>query len=111
MEIGWIDTPEEWRDVLVMSYAVAGTLLFLVGLIFTIIIGLLSMSTVNRARRLMKDKVGPTLDSVRETSESVRGTASFIGENAVTPVVKVYGAAAGARRFVAVIARITRRSE
>ena len=111
MEIGYIDTPEEWRDVLVMAYAVAGTLLFLVAMVFTIILGLLSVSTVNRARGLMKEKVAPTLDSVRETSESLRGTVGFIGENAVSPIVKVYGAAAGARRFAGVITRLSRRGE
>jgi len=57
----------------------------------------------------MKDKVAPTLDSVRETSDNVRGTVGFIGDNAVAPVVKVYGAAAGVRRFVSVVARFTRR--
>ena len=108
MNVGWINTPEEWRDVLIMSFMVAGTILFLIGWFFTVAIGIVTYSTVNRARRLMKDKVSPTLDSVRETSESVRGTVGFIGDNAVTPVVKVYGAAAGARRFVSVVARFTR---
>jgi hypothetical protein len=108
MEIGWIDTPEEWRDVIVMCFAVAGTILFLLGWFFTIAIGMLTYSTIRRARNLMTDKVAPTLDSVKETSESVRGTVGFIGDNAVTPVVKVYGAAAGARRFVSVVARFTR---
>jgi len=108
MEIGWIDTPEEWRDFFIMCFMVAGTILFLIGCFFTIMIGSISYSTVNRARRLIKDQVAPTLDSVRETSESVRGTVGFIGDNAVTPVVKVYGAAAGARRFVSVVARFTR---
>ncbi len=108
MEMFWIDTPEEWRDFFVMCFTVAGTVLFIVGILFTSILGVLSASTVNRTRRLLKDKVGPTLDSVKETSESVRGTVAFIGDHAVTPVVKVYAAAAGARRFVAVIARFTR---
>src|SRR2546426_9839999 len=109
LDVGWIDTPERWRDFLIMCFMVAGTIMFLVATFFTIMIGSITYSTVNRARRLMKDKVSPTLDSVRETSESVRGTVGFIGDNAVTPVVKVYGAAAGARRFVSVVARFTRR--
>ncbi len=108
MDIGWIDTPEEWRDLLIMCFMVAGTIMFLVAVFFTIMIGSVTYSTVSRARRLMKDQLAPTLDSVRETSESVRGTVGFIGDNAVTPVVKVYGAAAGARRFVSVVARFTR---
>ncbi len=27
MELGWVDTPQDWRDVFIMAYMVAGTLL------------------------------------------------------------------------------------
>ena len=109
MEIGYIDTPEEWRDVIIMSFMVAGTLLFLVGIAFTLILGFLSTSTVLRTRKMLKVNVQPALENVRETSETVRGTVTFVSDNAVKPVVKVYGAAAGARRFVAVVARFTQK--
>src|SRR2546422_7830858 len=105
MEIGWIDTPEEWRDFLIMCYAVAGTIMFLVAVFFTVVVGYISASTVRTTRRIMRENVVPTLESVRETSESVRGTVGFISDNAVAPVIKAYGTFAGARRFVAVVAR------
>lgn len=108
MEIGFIDTPERWRDVFIMSFMVAGTIFFLVSTIFTAVIGILTTSTLLRARRILKNNIGPTLDNVRETTESVRGTVSFVSETAVKPVVKVYGVAAGARRFVVVLARFAR---
>lgn len=111
MEIGYIDTPEEWRDLFMMCFMVAGTLLFLVTIFFTVVLGYLSTSTVLRTRRLLKNNVQPALENVRGTTETVRGTVTFVSDNAVRPVVKVYGAAAGARRFVSVVARFTGRKE
>jgi len=108
MELGWLDTPEEWRDLFIMCFTVAGTLLFLVATIFTLVIGSLSTSVAMRARRVLRDSVGPAAENVRETTANVRGTVTYISDYAVKPVVKTYGAAAGARRFVSVIARFTR---
>ncbi|HET9475977.1 MAG TPA: hypothetical protein VFP63_00670 [Dehalococcoidia bacterium] len=108
MEIGWIDTPQDWRDVFIMAFTFAGTLVFLLGIIFTILIGTTSFLTVNKARSILKNSVQPTMENVRTTTENVRGTVGFISDNAVKPVVRVYSTYAGARRFVAVLARFTR---
>jgi hypothetical protein len=108
MEIGWIDTPQDWRDFFLMCFTVAGTLLFLVSIFFTLIIGSLTTATMLRTRRILKNNLQPTLDNVRETTENVRGTVAFISDNAIRPVVRAYGAYAGARRFVAVLVRFTR---
>ena len=108
MEIGWIDTPQDWRDVFIMAFTFAGTIVFLLGIIFTIAIGTTSFLTVNKARSILKNSVQPTMENVRTTTENVRGTVGFISDNAVKPVVRVYSTYAGARRFVAVIARFTR---
>ncbi len=106
MEIGWIDSPERWRDFFLMCFTVAGTILFLVGIIFTIVIGWLTTSTLLRTRRILKNNVQPALADVRETTASVRGTVSFISDTAVKPVVRVYSVYAGARRFVTVFVRL-----
>ena len=106
LDVGWIDTPERWRDFFIMCFTVAGTFAFMAIFVVTVAFGYASISTVLRGRRILKENVAPTLDSVRETSESVRGTVSFIGDNLVTPVVKVYGTVAGVRRFVRVLSRI-----
>jgi hypothetical protein len=98
----------EWRDVAVIAYSVAGTLAFAVILLFTIIIGYLLMSTIGRVRGLLKNQVQPALANVRQTTETVRGTANYISDYAVKPVVKAYGTYAGARRFVSVFVRLTR---
>ena len=108
MEIGFIDTPERWRDVFIMSFMAAGTLLFLVGIVFTLIIGLLSVRTALMARGVIRDSLRPALENVRETTGSVRGTVAFISDYAVTPVVRAYSAYAGARRFIVVFMRFAR---
>ncbi len=108
MEISWIDTPEEWRDVFIMAFMVAGILLFLIATVFVGLIGWAALRAVNKARSILKTNLQPTLENVRKTSESVRGTVAFISDHAVRPVVRVYSTYAGARRFVATFARLVR---
>ncbi len=111
MEIGWIDTPEDWRDVFIMAYMAAGILLFLVATIFTVIIGLLTVSAVRKTRRILTGNLQPTLENVRETSQTVRGTAAFVSDYAVRPVVRAYSTYAGARRFITTFVRLARRKK
>ncbi len=110
MELGWVNTPQDWRDVFIMAFMVAGTLLFLVGIVLAIVIGGMTFTIVRKVRRVVGDSVQPTLENVRETTENVRGTVAFISSHAVTPVVRTYGLFAGARRFIVVVGRFTRRS-
>ncbi len=105
MDIGYINTPQDWRDVFIMAFMVAGTLLFLVATFFTVVLGLLSIGAVSRARSTLKNSVQPALEAARDTAENVRGTVTFISDHAVTPIVRAYAAYAGARRFIAVIIR------
>lgn len=97
--------PEEWRDVAIIVYTTIGVLLFAVMLIFTIIIGLLTMGVVLRTRRILKDNVSPAAQNVQATTATVRSTVTLVSEYAITPVAKAYGSAAGARKFVSVLAR------
>lgn len=115
MEVGWIDTPEEWTMFFLMCYCVAGTLTFLAATFFILVTGTLSAGLLNRTRGLMKDKVTPTLENARVTSENVRGasrevrsTVTFVSDYAVLPVIRIYATAAGVRRFVSVFSRSRR---
>ena len=99
---------EDVRDYSVIAYTASGTVVFVVMFFFTVIIGLLTWRTISRVNRLLKNNVQPALGNVRETTETVRSTVSFISDNAIKPVVKVYGTYAGARRFIAVLARFRR---
>ena len=105
-----IDTLQDLRDVTIISFCIAGTVLFLIAIVFTVVIGWATKSTVSKVKGVVSDSVQPTLESVRETTETVRGTVAFVSDHAVTPVVRTYGIIAGARRFIMVVSRFRRRS-
>lgn len=105
-----IDTLQDLRDVTIISFTIAGTVLFLICIILAVVIGGLTMTTVSKIKSVVGENVQPTLENVRETTDNVRGTVAFISDYAVTPVVRTYGIFAGARRFIVVVSRFTRRS-
>ena len=53
----------------------------------------------------LRDHVVPALEKVNDTATTVRGTATFVSESVVAPIVKVAGAAAGARAMVQTLMR------
>jgi len=103
-----IDSLQDFRDVTLIAFTIAGTILFLVATVFTLAVGFLSLGTVWRVRSTVKNSVQPAAESLRETSDNLRSTVAFISDHAIMPVVRVYSAYAGARRFVAVIMRFAR---
>ncbi len=109
MEIGYLDTPEEWRDLFIMAYAVAGVLVFLLVTIFTLVIGFLTVGILMRVRRILKDNVQPATENVKNTAQNIKGTVEYISDTAVKPVVSAYGFAAAGKRFVTVVARFSKK--
>jgi hypothetical protein len=59
---------------------------------------------VYRLVRLLRDEIKPILDSTQETVGTVRGTATFLGEHLVRPVVQVASYASGVRQAVRILA-------
>lgn len=53
----------------------------------------------------LRDHVVPALEKVNDTATTVRGTATFVSESVVAPIIKVAGAAAGARAMVQTLVR------
>lgn len=109
MEIGWLDTPEEWRDLFIMMYAVAGTIVFLLMSIFTLMIGLLAVRIMLRIRNILKNNVQPAAINVQGAAQNLKGTVAYVSDYAVKPVASAYGVASGAKRFVAVFARFSKK--
>lgn len=69
----------------------------------SIVIGILLAVLVIQVIRLVKllrEEVMPILNSTQETVSTVRGTASFMSDHMIQPVVKVSSYAAGARQAV-----------
>src|SRR3954452_7421898 len=49
---------------------------------------------------LVRDRIAPALEKADDTMQTVRGTATFVSESVVAPIIKVAGAAAGTRAIV-----------
>jgi hypothetical protein len=69
----------------------------------SIVIGILLailVIQVIRLVRMLRDEVLPILNSTQETVGTVRGTATFVSDHMVQPVVKAASFTAGARKAI-----------
>ncbi len=97
----------DWRDIVIIAAGTLTLIAMLVILVVTIVLGLAMRALIRTARRVLGEEVSPLIASAKETVHTVRGTATFVGEKATGPIIRVYGVVAGARRAVAVITGIT----
>ncbi len=101
-----IDSLQDFRDVTIVAFTIAGTVLFLLGIIaclLLVIILLLVRSTISNVNTMVKDSLPATLDNLRESSENIRNTSAYMGEHAVKPIIRVYSIFAGGKRFARVM--------
>lgn len=56
-----------------------------------------------RLMRMLREEILPMLEATQETLGAVRGTATFMGDHMVQPVVKVSSYARGVRSAVRVL--------
>ena len=97
-----IDTLQDVRDVTIIAFTIAGTLLFLAAIVVTVVVGVAATSAFQAARRLIDEGVKPTLSNVR-------GTVSFISDTAVSPIIRTYGLFSGVRRGLGVLSGLAQR--
>ncbi len=77
-------------------------------IIINILMAILVIQII-RLIRLLREEVLPIISSTQETLGTVRGTATFVSDHVVQPVVKVNGYAAGVRRGMEVLLRLKNR--
>jgi Na+/melibiose symporter-like transporter len=53
----------------------------------------------------IRERIVPALQKVDDTAKTVKGTATFVSESVVAPIIKAAGAAAGARAMVQTLMR------
>ena len=82
------------RDIVIIVYGILG----IVAVIAFIVVML-----------FLYRKVSPILDSAKATMNEVRGTAGFVSENAVKPIIKTASFAMGARRTAESLGRLFRK--
>jgi hypothetical protein len=99
----FVTTFRDWV-IIVMGATVAA--FFFVGLILMVVLGLLARSLLKKSLNVLDDGVKPLIETAKETASNVKGTASYVSDAAVQPIVRTYGVVAGVRRAVAVIAGV-----
>lgn len=102
---------ESVRDYSLIVFCILGSIAFGLIILTTLLTTFLSWNILGRIRKILKLNVEPATANLKETTQNIKGTVSYISDNAVKPVVKVYGAAAGARQFVKVVARFTKKKD
>ncbi len=85
------------RDIAIIVLAVES---IVVGVLLAILV-----IQVIRLVKLLREEVLPILNSTQETVSTVRGTATFMSDHLIQPVVKVSSYAAGARQAVSTLVR------
>ena len=93
--------PTEFRDILMIVLFLET--LIVIGLLVALILQIMQLV------RLIRGEVTPVLDSVRRTSNTVKGTAEFIGDSTVRPMIRVVSAVAATTRFVRAFLGLTGR--
>ena len=97
------------RDIVIIVAGSFAVLVLVAVLVVTVVLGLASRALLSTLRSVLKDDLGPLLDSAQQTVQTVRGTTTFIGEKAVSPIIRVFGVVAGARRAVGVVTGVVGR--
>ena len=97
------------RDIIIIIVGVLSIFLVLALITFTVAIGLGTRLLIKTLNRLAKDDAAPLLNELKETSGRVRGTARFISETAVSPIIRTYGVVAGTRRAMGVLTGLAAR--
>ena len=83
------------RDIAIIVLAVES---IVIGVLLSVLV-----IQVIRLVRLLREEIIPILNSTRETVGTVRGTASFVSDHLVQPVVKVASYTAGARQAISTL--------
>jgi hypothetical protein len=97
----------EFRDWVIIIMGIAVAAFFAAGLIMMLVLGLLARSLLKKTTGLIDDSLKPLLETANDTASSVKGTASYVSDAAVQPIVRTYGVVAGVRRAAGVIAGLT----
>ena len=97
-----IDTLQDVRDVTIIAFTIAGTVLFLVAIVVTVAVGVAATGAFQAARRLIDEGIKPMVSNVR-------GTATFISDAAVSPIIRAYGLYSGTKRALGVLSGLVQR--
>ncbi len=90
----WLVGVRDTAIIYVAMFQCVGAILFIV---MTALLAFIAFA--------IRDHIVPALQKVDDTAKTVKGTATFVSESVVAPIIKVAGAAAGARAMVQTLVR------
>ena len=96
----------DWHCLEVKKMGIACDIAIVVLALESIVIGVLLailVIQVIRLVRMLRQEVLPILNSTRETVGTVRGTATFVSDHVIQPVVKASSYSAGVRQAVSTL--------
>ncbi|MFN0148664.1 MAG: hypothetical protein ACKVT1_19350 [Dehalococcoidia bacterium] len=85
-----------WRDIVIVLFAFFW---FFAGVLLCALLAVLVFLAL-QVRTLLKQNVGPAVDSLKESLDNVRGTTEFAGETIVSPLIRMYSVVKGVRTGV-----------
>jgi hypothetical protein len=102
--LGWLmfsfpDTTAILRDVVIVFMGI-GTLLIILLLILLVVITVYLVLKVNDLVQLLDREIRPVLGKIQQTMNTVGGTATFISEQAVQPIISTAATIAAVRTIV-----------
>ena len=100
---------EGTRDVVIIGAGSLAILAFAALFIFTVVLGLTGRALLGTIKALLHDDVSPLVKSAQGTVHRVQGTATFVSETAVKPIIRVTGIVAGTQRAFSVLSGLSRR--
>jgi hypothetical protein len=98
------DTAETIRDIAIIYIAV-GLLVLIPMVIILIVIAAYLLLKINDVVRLLDREIRPMLSNIQETLNSVKGTTTFISEEAAKPVIKTASTVYGVNAIVKALFR------
>lgn len=98
--IGIFGSPEATMRMQATAVAYVSAFACVGAILFVAVAALLALLVFQ-----VQGHIVPLLEKLTETVQTVKGTTTFVSESVVTPIIKVAGAAAGARAMVQTLMR------
>jgi hypothetical protein len=95
------------RDVVIIIWGVTSIITLIVVLLIALFIGLSVKNLVNTVNELVNANVKPVIESTQNSVTNVTGTAQFLGDTIVSPIIRLFAIVAGIRRGLAVFTGIS----
>lgn len=106
MTLSWVETLRDW---VIIIWGIISIVMFLMIILFLLSLWRGIRGLIGNIRLVVNEDVRPILAISRESVNNITGTARFLSDTVVSPVIRVYGLVSGVRRGLGVLTRLTGR--